>query len=198
MCAKSTQISGIDKDLSLSGIHANSMKALVTDMMQEAAQTLVQVSGAKGYRISHIGGRGIMDSRPFQIFEGSNEMLYTQISEGILKDMKKKKTTHLASYLALNPCTENAAKIYQSVFDFTMDTSLSQRKMIDFGKIIARVVTVNDLLDLNNAGFNQGITDNTIELVRQDIVSLLASMNHHKGTLAQEDMTTKTDWMDFF
>lgn len=66
------------------------MKALVTDMMQESAQLYVQLSGAKGYRMSHIGGRGIMDSRPFQIFEGSNEMLYTQIAEGILKDMKKK------------------------------------------------------------------------------------------------------------
>lgn len=64
---KSVKISGIDHDVSGSGIHANSMKALVTDMMQESAQLYVQLSGAKGYRMSHIGGRGIMDSRPFQI-----------------------------------------------------------------------------------------------------------------------------------
>ncbi len=36
MCAKSSKISGIDFNLSSEGIHANSMKALVTDMMQEA------------------------------------------------------------------------------------------------------------------------------------------------------------------
>lgn len=68
MC-KSTKVSDIDHDVSGSGIHANSMKALVTDMMQEAAQLYVQLSGAKGYRMSHIGGRGIMDSRPFQILK---------------------------------------------------------------------------------------------------------------------------------
>src|SRR5690606_28606114 len=81
MCARSSNISGIAYNLAGEGLEANSMKAVVTDLMHEAAQLLVQVSGANGYKISHIGGRGIMDSRPFQIFEGSNEMLYSQIAE---------------------------------------------------------------------------------------------------------------------
>ncbi|MPT31784.1 MAG: acyl-CoA dehydrogenase [Chryseobacterium sp.] len=198
MCAKSTLISGIDKDVSGSGVHANSMKAFVTDMMQEAAQILVQLSGAKGYRLSHIGGRGIMDSRPFQIFEGSNEMLYTQISEGVLKDMKKKKTDNLADYLSINEITKDAAKLYSKELNFTISGPLSQRKMIDLGKIISRIVTVNDLTELNDAGFNQELTDNSIEIVRQEIVTLLASMNHHKDINAICDTSEKSDWMDFF
>ena len=199
MCAKSTLISGIDKDVAASGVHANSMKAFVTDMMQEAAQILVQLSGAKGYRISHIGGRGIMDSRPFQIFEGSNEMLYTQISEGILKDMKKKKTENLSDYLSMNDLTKGAAKIYSKELDVNIPGPISQRKMVDLGKIISRVVTVNDLLELNNAGFSQELTDNSIEIVRQDIVSLLASMMHHKDVKAVCDINEiESDWMNFF
>ncbi|MDV7698223.1 acyl-CoA/acyl-ACP dehydrogenase [Chryseobacterium soli] len=197
MCAKSSTISGIDHDVSTSGVHANSMKALVTDMMQEAAQTLVQLSGGKGYRISHIGGRGIMDSRPFQIFEGSNEMLYTQISEGILKDMKKKKTPHFGSYLALNDLSKEAVKLYSQELDFSIDQALSQRKMIDLGKIIARIVIVNDLIELNNLGFEQELTDMTIEMVRQEIVSLLASMHHHKALVPIEESNGKSDWMAF-
>jgi len=198
MCAKSTSVSGIDKDVSGSGVHANSMKAFVTDMMQEAAQILVQLSGAKGYRLSHIGGRGIMDSRPFQIFEGSNEMLYTQISEGILKDMKKKKTDNLGEYLLINEITKDAAKLYSKELNVTIDGPLSQRKMIDLGKIISRIVTVNDLIDLNNAGFNQDLSDNSIEIVRQEVVTLLASMNHHKNINAVCDISEKSDWMSFF
>lgn len=197
MCAKSCSISGIDKDVSGSGMHANSMKALVTDMMQESSQTLVQLSGAKGYRISHIGGRGIMDSRPFQIFEGSNEMLYTQISEGILKDMKKKKTENLADYLAINELTNNSVKLYAKELNFSINTSLSQRKMIDLGKVIARVITVNDLLELNNSGFSQNLTNTAIEVVRQDIVMLLSSMNHHQNLNAVEDVNDNGDWMRF-
>ncbi len=199
MCARSTIVSGIDKDVSGSGIHANSMKAFVTDMMQEAAQILVQLSGAKGYRMSHIGGRGIMDSRPFQIFEGSNEMLYTQISEGILKDMKKKKTDNLRDYLLINEITKDAAKIYVEELNVTISSPMSQRKMIDLGKIISRVVTVNDLVELNNAGFSQELTDNAIEIVRQEMISLFASMKHHKDINAICDINEgDSNWMNFF
>lgn len=197
MCAKSCKISGIDHDVSGSGVHANSMKALVTDMMQESSQTLVQLSGGKGYRISHIGGRGIMDSRPFQIFEGSNEMLYTQISEGILKDMKKKKLENFAEYLAINELTSNSVKLYAKELDFSINASLSQRKMIDLGKVLARVVTVNDLLELNNSGFSQSLTDNAVEVVRQDIVTLLSSMNHHQNLNRVEENNDHSDWMKF-
>lgn len=197
MCSKSCKVSGIENDVSGSGIHANSMKALVTDMMQEAAQIYVQLSGAKGYRTSHIGGRGIMDSRPFQIFEGSNEMLYTQISEGILKDMKKKKKEHFGDYLTLNELTQLASKLYSKELNFKIDTTLSQRKMIDLGKIIARIITINDLLELNNLGFSQELTDQTIQMVRQEIVSLFASMHHHENLNALEDISEKSSWMAF-
>src|SRR3546814_17729924 len=81
------------------------MKALVADRMQESAQLLAQLSGAKGYRISHIGGRGVMDSRPFQVFEGSNEMLYSQIAETIFREMKKFKQQNLLEYLKNHPLT---------------------------------------------------------------------------------------------
>lgn len=197
MCAKSCEISGIENDVSSSGIHANSMKALVTDMMQESAQLNVQLFGAKGYRKSHIGGRGIMDSRPFQIFEGSNEMLYTQISEGILKDMKRKKTTHLGNYLGDNEITKNAGRIYSKELNFIIDDSLSQRKMVDLGKIIARVITVNDLLTLNGSGFNQSLTDNCIEMVKHEIVVLLASMYQHKDIQVVDNIAENSDWMAF-
>src|SRR5690606_14834243 len=99
MCARSSEISGIAHNLALEGLEANSMKALVTDLMQESAQLCLQVSGANGYRISHIAGRGIVDSRPFQIFEGSNEMLYTQIAEMMLKQLKKQKEANLYAFL---------------------------------------------------------------------------------------------------
>ncbi len=197
MCAKSTLVSGIDKDVSGSGVHANSMKAFVTDMMQEAAQILVQLSGAKGYRLSHIGGRAIMDSRPFQIFEGSNEMLYTQISEGVLKDMKKKKTDNLGEYLSINDITKDAAKLYAQELNVTIGSPIPQRKMIDLGKIISRVVTVNDLIEMNNSGFNQELSDNSVEIVRQEIVTLFASLDHHKSINAVCDISGNSDWLNF-
>ncbi|MDZ7681548.1 MAG: acyl-CoA dehydrogenase family protein [Fodinibius sp.] len=70
---------------------ANAIKTYTTDLMQQAAQSLLQLTGAKGYRLDHIAGRALIDSRPFQIFEGSNDILYQQISESVLKNMRKLK-----------------------------------------------------------------------------------------------------------
>src|SRR5690606_16875341 len=65
MCARSSKISGIDHHLAGAGLAANGMKAVVTDLMHASAQLVVRVSAANGYKISHVGGRGIMDGRPF-------------------------------------------------------------------------------------------------------------------------------------
>src|SRR6218665_3122748 len=140
MCAKSTLVSGIDKDVSGSGVHANSMKAFVTDMMQEAAQILVQLSGAKGYRLSHIAGRGIVDSRPFQIFEGSNEMLYTQISEILVKQRNKAKVTNFSEFLNEFERTNRVAPMFKRYLNFDTPTNVVQRQTVVLGKIIARLV----------------------------------------------------------
>src|SRR5690606_7278328 len=122
MCTRSSDISGIAHDLAGEGLEANSMKAVVTDMMQESAQLLVQLSGASGYRISHIGGRGIMDSRPFQIFEGSNEMLYSQIAEIILKGMKTAKEPVLVDFLKTFPLTYKSQEYVKDELNIRLDS----------------------------------------------------------------------------
>lgn len=71
-------------------------------MMQSAAQSLLQLVGAKGYRRDHIAGSAVVDSRPFQIFEGSNDILYEQISDSILKSMKKVKEANLSRFQCLS------------------------------------------------------------------------------------------------
>ena len=91
MCANSSAKAGVENDLSMIGFEANSVKSVVTDLMQEAAQSATQLVGAQAYKLNHIAGRSITDSRPFQIFEGSNDILYAQISESLVKMMKKSK-----------------------------------------------------------------------------------------------------------
>ncbi len=122
-------------------------------------------------------------------------MLYTQISEGILKDMKKKKIENVGEYLQQNVLSENAAKLYAPNLDFTINSAISQRKMIDLGKVVARVITVNDLLELSNAGFNQKLVDNSVEMTRQEIVTLLASMNHHQDLKPLDDYSENSNWI---
>src|SRR5690606_21616737 len=108
-CVYSSTIRTTYTELSGNAIDGNIVKALVTGLMQESAQISLQLSGAMGYRIDHYAGRAVADSRPFQIFEGSNEMLYTQVAEAVAKLMRKAKETNLLTFLKTYKLTELVA-----------------------------------------------------------------------------------------
>lgn len=197
MCVRSSKISGIEHNLASEGLEANSMKAVVTDLMQESAQILTQVSGAKGYQTSHVGGRGIMDSRPFQIFEGSNEMLYAQISEIIIRQMKKQKESNLFDFLATLKQTAEACHYFKQELSFTLNSALSQRKLFDLGKVIGRIVSLGYVLDLELKGFRKDLIDNCIMNVKQEVRTLICSFNFDNSSQVIEDYKAESSWFNF-
>lgn len=197
MCSHSSAVSSITFDLALQGIEANSMKALVTDLMQESAQISLQLAGANGYRLDHIAGRSVVDSRPFQIFEGSNEMLYAQIAEGVLKLMRKGKETNLLAFLKQYPATALAAADFAGNIDFKIPESAKQRELIVLGRIIARVICFQYVLQMDNLGFNKQLTQQSFEHMKMDIsmfVGQLQSANFSNPFKVYED---SSDWTQF-
>lgn len=197
MCARSSAMSGIEHNLATEGLEANSMKALVTDLMQESAQRCLQVSGANGYKISHIAGRGIVDSRPFQIFEGSNEMLYTQIAEIVLKRMKRQKQSSLFEALTGFAATERSVHYFGDHLQFALSDNLAQRKLVDLGKIIARVVSMQYVLDLKEKGFRKDLVESCLSNMQLDVAQLVAKLslkNRAELVVAYEE---ESDWLAF-
>jgi hypothetical protein len=197
MCFTSSSRSGIDKNLSLENIEANSMKTVITDLMQECAQTATQLFGAQGFRISNIAGRGIVDSRPFQIFEGSNEMLYTQISEALIKMMKRKKELHLFKFLEDFDLTSKAVGYFKKEINFTIDVNITQRKLVELGKVIGRIVSAGFVLDMGERGFRKDLIDNCITSLHQDISNLINSYNFNNNINSIEDYQERSSWLDF-
>ena len=197
MCAKSSEISGIAYNLATEGMEANTMKAVVTDLMQECAQLLVQLSGANGYRLSHIGGRGIMDSRPFQIFEGSNEMLYAQIAEMVTRMMKKQKQSHLFDFLKGFTLTSEACVQFKNELSFSINQVLSQRKLVDLGKILARIICVSYVLDLGAKGFRNDLVQNCVTTVQQEVAALICSFKFDNTVQVVEGYTDQSSWLKF-
>ena len=197
MCARSSEISGITNNVATEGLEANSMKALVTDLMQESAQLCLQVSGANGYRISHIAGRGIVDSRPFQIFEGSNEMLYTQIAEVTLKQMKKQKEANLYTFLAAFDRTGVSAPLFQEYLKFEPGINIPQRKLVDLGKIVARLICVQYVLTLSGKGFRDDLVESCIFNMKMDIAHLASNFSLNGRAALIPEYGEGSDWMDF-
>jgi hypothetical protein len=153
----SAGVAGIENDLTTRGLEANVIKTVTTDMMQESSQTLLTLVGAKGYKLNHISGRGTVDSRPFQIFEGANDILYNQIGEAVLKAMRSAKESNLFNYLSNHNLANKAAQLSKDWVSFDVDMTLPQRKVVELGKLLSRVFSLNFVLDMENTSFH---TDN--------------------------------------
>lgn len=195
MCSYSSHKAGLEHDLSASGMVSNSVKSYVTDLMQEAAQSLVQLTGARAYRFSHIGGTGIIDSRPFQIFEGSNDMLYAQVADGLLKRMKKAKEHNLYVFLKHYRHTEHAAEELQDLIQFGIQSQLSQRKLVELGKVMSRIISMEMVIALAiTTGFRQDLIDNAVVEIRHEIAGLLGAFNLMSSPEMIEDYQENSSW----
>jgi len=176
---------------------ANAVKSVITDLMQNAAQSVTQLVGAKAYKLNHIAGRSITDSRPFQIFEGSNDILYAQISEGLVKMMKRAKENNLFQFLKGYDLTGKAADYVKKQVDFNLDLQISQRKLVEMGKIIGRVISLNQVLDLAGKGFKKELIDGSVSFLQQEISGLMSTFNYTNKNLAVDGYEENSSWMNF-
>lgn len=187
----------LEKNTSKMDVAANSIKSVITDYMHEASQSLMQLMGAKGYRQDHIAGRSLIDSRPFQIFEGSNDILYQQISESVLKSMKKANVKNLYQFLKDYSLTYHAADHFKDQLNFEIDFQLAQRKMVQLGRTIGRLVSMHMTIKLGETGYNSELIANSIKSLKSEINGLVGRFT----TNAQPDIIVEyqpeSSWSQF-
>ncbi len=197
LCAYTVRNAPIDKDVSRMDVEANSIKTVVTDYMQEAAQSLLQLVGAKGYRLDHIAGRAVVDSRPFQIFEGSNDILYQQITESVLKAMRKSQVDNLYAYLRSTDIMGRAAEILRPMLDFNVEMKIAQRKLVELGQVLGRVFSLEMVLRLGDTGFRSELIQSCIQVLQQEIHNLMASYQvEHTGDFV-DDYSIDSSWLAY-
>ena len=193
-CLKSGEIAGMENNLSSRGLEANIIKCVTSDMMQESAQSLLQLFGAKGYQLTSIAGRSVADSRPFQIFEGSNDILYHQIADSVMKLMKTAKENSF--YQFLKGYATRASDRIKEIVSFDLNIEFSQRKLVELGQIISRIVSMDLVLYLEEKGFRKDLTENTLTILKQDISTLLNTFHFENNTKVIVEYKEDSNWLD--
>jgi alkylation response protein AidB-like acyl-CoA dehydrogenase len=196
MCTFTSENVPIDKDVSGMDLPANTIKTVTTDMMQSAAQSLLQLMGANGYRLDHIAGRSLIDSRPFQIFEGSNDILYQQISESVIKKMRKLKTSNLYEFLSSYSLTGNATDYVKELLNFKIDSQLAQHRLVELGRIISRLISLEFTIHLGDKGFNGDLVENTINTLKGDIERMMTKFQKPGESTVVSYYEEASSWLD--
>ena len=197
MCVNSSKKVSSDTDMAPHGLEANAVKCITTDLMQEAAQSAMQLIGAKSYKLNHIVGRATVDSRPFQIFEGSNDILYAQITEGLMKQMKRAKQKNLLKFLKGYNLTHQAADYVKGLINFNLNMEMSQRNSVELGKVIGRIISMNHVLELAQKGFRKDLIEGAITMLQQDISKLIAGFSFNNKTSVIENYEENSKWINF-
>lgn len=197
MCINTCERAGLENNLAAQGLEANAVKTCITDLMQEASQSLLQLVGAKGYRIDHFAGRATVDNRPFQIFEGSNDILYIQIAETLLKQMKLAKEKQLFRYLQRFELTQRACELLKGRLSFELDVQLPQRKLTTLGQVVSRIVVLEMVLTLGDRGFSPELIAGCLTDLQQEIASLLTSYRIENRTELSDPDQGHPSWRGF-
>lgn len=195
MAVYTAEHAGLDQDLSKAGIPANAIKAVLTDLMHEAPQSLLQLVGAKGYRLDHVAWRSIADARPFQIFEGSNDILYEQLAEAMVKQMRRGKHATLQQFLAKFDLTARAAEHVRESSDFRLDGDLPQRRTVDLGRALGRIIAMGFVIDLGDRGFDGDLVANSVEQFRLEVDALLGTVQDSARTEVVDDYAAGGSWL---
>ena len=197
MCVNSSEKVNSNRDMAPHGLEANAVKTITTDLMQEAAQSAMQLIGAKSYKLNHIVGRGTVDSRPFQIFEGSNDILYAQITEGLMKLMKRTKEKNIFQFIKEYDLTQRAADYVKNLMNFNIDMEMSQRSSVELGKVIGRIISMNQVLELAQKGFRKDLIEGAINMLQQDITKLMSGFLFNNKSTVIEDYEENSKWISF-
>ncbi|MCH8558244.1 MAG: acyl-CoA/acyl-ACP dehydrogenase [Balneolia bacterium] len=197
MCAFTSKNATMQHDLARADLQANTIKTLISDYMQDTAQSLLQLVGAKGYKQEHIAGKGVVDSRPFQIFEGSNDILYQQITESVVKSMRRAKLTNLFSFLKDHELSNHSAVMLKDTLNFDIDYTLSQRKLVDLGQALSRVFSMNFVVQLGENGFRSDLIQNALSHLSQEVSQHINAYSGKQELLVVTDYTEDSDWSSY-
>ncbi|TVR89960.1 MAG: acyl-CoA dehydrogenase [Spirochaetaceae bacterium] len=196
MCAYTSEAGSVAKDLSGEGLPANSIKTVITDYMQDAAQSVVQLFGGRGYRLDSIAGRSVVDSRPFQIFEGSNDILYQQISEAVLKRMGALKETNLFGFLKGFELSVDVVDRFQDALSFSFDRALSQRKMVELGRALGRLFSMQMVVTFGARGYHSELVQSCLDIMGRQVRSLLCSVSDSSSPVLVGGYEETPSWLD--
>lgn len=131
------------------------------------------------------------------IFEGSNEMLYTQISEMIIKQMKRLKKMNLSHFLYDYHLTQKTAGHFRSLTDFSPDENMPQRKQVKLGKILSRIIAADHVTTLGNKGFRYDLIQNSIDNIKQEVSALVNSLHYSNNVVPVEKYREQSSWLNY-
>jgi hypothetical protein len=170
-----------DREPFIEMLAANIIKVTASDLLQMSAQSGVQLLGGQGFRKDHYTGKAFVDSRPFQIFEGSNDVLYEAIAAQLISEARKLGILTVGESLARHPALPLPTLQPDPIRDLPFPAVDSQVDRVLFGKIIARYAS---------AGIVQNIAATSSSAPDSDLINSAVAFLLAECEISQNERTS--------
>ena len=166
----------VDSHNDVSGDHvlANASKVIASDGLSAAADSAVQIFASAAYKRNHVVGRAFTDSRPFQIFEGSNDVLHENTYD-ILASRYGGVNVEVVGAELERYGLKLSEHIPQGIRDILVrDDGLSQRQKVQYGKMVSWILAQATLE--KDAADTGKTVDHGMKLTLRHLASLAAEL----------------------
>jgi len=90
-----------------------------------------------------------------------------------------------------------AAERIQEMVSFDLETPFAQRKLVEFGQVISRIVSMDLVLYLEEKGFRKDLIDNAMIVLKQEISTMLNTFQFANNALVVAEYEENSFWLDF-
>jgi len=80
--------------------------------------------------------------------------------------------------------------------NFELDFQLAQRKLVELGQVVSRIYSMQLVAEMAEKGFNKDLTENALDVLRQEVASLINNLRFENKTVVVENYGDKSYWFD--
>ena len=110
--------------------------------------------------------------------------------------MRRSKEKNLFTFLKGYDLTRRAAEYFKELLNFEVTLGLPQRKLVDLGRVLGRIISMELVLNLGDLGFRRDLITNSLTVLRQEIANLLNAYTLQHTVLAVEAYQENASWLD--
>jgi hypothetical protein len=108
--------------------------------------------------------------------------------------MRSAKENNLYRYL--KGYATHSANHVKDLVNFELDKQLPQRKLVEFGQVVSRIVAMDHVIHLEHNGFRKDLINNTLAILRQEISTLVNTFQFPNSTMAIVDYQEDSYWFN--
>jgi hypothetical protein len=108
--------------------------------------------------------------------------------------MKQFKESNLYHFLNSYDLTSKATGYLKEMLNFELNFELPQRKMVELGQAISRIISMEMVIDLGIKGFRSDLIENSLATLKKEINAIMGHFNFKDQANLVEDYQENSTW----